>query len=342
MSRKEKSSVTIYDVARRAGVAISTVSRVLNDSSDVSDKTRSEVEQAIDELRFRPSRTARSLAQQEYHSFAVALPSFTAPFQNELLKGIRAYIREPGLDLLICDLGSKQVEKSLRSFLERGAVRGLMICGVPLSEALTRELIDSQSPTVLVGSKSDHFDSFFWEDAVGIRMATEHLLQQGISNICLICSAVESEAKTRRISGFKQAHIENGIPFDPNRIVSGTIGYHSGHSEEDGFDAMQTAFTRFPKIDGVIASSDVLAIGALMAIKEKGLSIPDDVAIVGYDDIKTSRFIGLSSVDLGMQAIGYEAAKQVYGRIKGVILGPPINHIVQPKLEIRASSLRNR
>ena len=342
MTRKEKSTVTIYDVARRAGVAISTVSRVLNDSNDVSDKTRSEVEQAIDELRFRPSRTARSLAQQEYHSFAVALPSFTAPFQNELLKGIRSYIREPGLDLLICDLGSKNVEKSLRSFLQRGSVRGLMICGVPLSKSLTDELIDSLSPTVLVGSQSEHFDSFYWDDARGIQLSTEHLLKQGHRELCLICAAIDSEAKQRRIAGFRTALLAGGIEFDDSRIVSGEIGYHSGHSEEDGFDAMQKAFDRFPHITGVVASSDVLAIGAMMAIKDRGCSIPDDVAIVGYDDIKTSRFIGLSSVDLGMQAIGFQAAKQVYGRVKGDILGPPIEHIVQPTLEIRASSLRHR
>jgi len=217
-----------------------------------------------------------------------------------------------------------------------------MICSVPLSKALTKELIDSQSPTVLVGSQSDHFDSFFWDESSGIQLATQHLLEQGYTDLCLICSAVDSEAKRLRISGFRVALESNGLDFDASRIVSGTIGYHLGHSEEDGFDAMQTVFDRFPGITGVVASSDVLAIGAMMSIRDRGKSIPDDVAVIGSDDIKTSRFIGLSSIDLGMQTIGFQAAKQVYGRIKGEILGPPIQHIVQPKLEARASSLRTR
>ena len=338
MSRKEKTSVTIYDVARRAGVAISTVSRVLNDSPDVSDRTLSEVNQAIEELRYHPSRTARSLAQQEYHSFAVAIPSFTSPFQNELLKGIRAFIREPGLDLLICDLGSKNIEGSLRAFLDRGAVRGLLVCGFSISEGLAEDLMDIQSPTVLVGCVHPAFDSYSWDDEKGVQSGVAHLIDQGHRNICLIRSNLNSETQMQRIAGYQKALLAAGIPFDDSRVVSGKPSYHGGFSEEDGFDAMQTILTTHPDTTAVMASSDVQAIGAMTALKANGLRVPDDVAIVGYDDIKTSRFIGLSSINQSMQEIGHSAARTLHKRIKGELIGPAEHILIDPKLEIRASS----
>lgn len=338
MSRKEKLSVTIYDVARRAGVAISTVSRVLNDSPDVSDRTRSVVGQAIEELRYHPSRTARSLAQQEYHSFAVAMPTFTTPFQNELLKGIRAFIREPGLDLLICDLGSKDIEGALRSFLDRGAVRGLLICGISISDTLADELMDIQSPMVLVGCTHPAFDSYAWDDVKGAQSAVTHLIEQGHSTIGLIRSKNDSETQSQRIAGYRKALENAGIPFDESRIVAGTPFYHAGFSEEDGYDAMETILRNHPKTTAVMASSDVQAIGAMAAIKAHGLRIPEDIAVVGYDDIKTSRFLGLSSVNQSMQEIGHSAAKKLHQRIEGELIGPPSHVLVEPKLEIRASS----
>jgi LacI family transcriptional regulator len=319
-------------------VAISTVSRVLNDSIDVSERTRLEVLKAIEDLRYHPSRTARSLAQQEYHSFAVAIPSFTAPFQNELLKGIRSFIREPGLDLLICDLGSQNVEVSLRSFLQRGAVNGLLVCGVSVEDQLADELMDIQSPTVVVGYSCPAFDSFYGDDTQGAETAVSHLISMGHRNICMIRAAVESDTQKHRISGYRNALEKAGIPYNPERIVSGNPAYHSGFSEEDGFDAMKTILKEHPDTTAVMASSDVQAIGAMAAIKEAGLSIPQDMALVGYDDIKTSRFIGLSSVDQSMQQIGFSAAKRLHERVTGAQLGPPQHILVEPKLEIRASS----
>jgi len=338
MARREKTTVTIYDVARRAGVAISTMSRVLNVSSDVSERTRAEVLKAIEDLRYHPSRTARSLAQQEYHSFAVAIPSFTAPFQNELLKGIRSFVSEPGLDLLICDLGSKDVEVSLRSFLHRGAVQGLLVCGVAVDSRLANDLLDIQSPTVIVGYAAPEFDSFVWDDAKGTESAVSHLIERGHSQICMIRSAMDSDTQVARIQGYQTALEKAGIALEADKIVSGNPMYHAGFSEEDGYDAMMTILKSHPETTAVLASSDVQAIGAMAAIKEAGRSIGRDIALVGYDDIKTSRFLGLTSVDQSMQQIGFSAAKKLHDRITGTLVGPAEHIVVEPKLEIRASS----
>lgn len=339
MSRRESTSVTIYDVARLAGVAISTVSRVINNSVDVSDRTRSEVVQAIEHLKFQPSRAARSLAHQEYYSFSVAMPSFTTPFQNELLKGVRAYIREPGLDLMICDLGSKDMVGALKSFLDRGAVRGLLVCGPSGGLELCEELERIQSPIVLVGHSYPTFDSFSWDDVKGVQMAVSHLLDKGHTEICLIRSSVDNDLQSQRIEGYKKALEASSIVYDPEKVVSGKPTYHAGFSEEDGFDAMNIILKNHPTCSAVMASSDVQAIGALAAVKEAGLSVPADMAVMGYGDIKTSRYIGLSSVHQSVQQLGFSAAKRLHDRILGSHIGPPERLLVEPKLEIRASTL---
>ena len=157
---QDKSKVTIYDVAERAGVAISTVSRVLNDSRDVSQKTRKRVIEAIDELKFRPDRVAKTLAQKRTRSIAIAIPTFTTPFHTELLKGVRSRFRNRENELLLFDLGSEDPRSTLLRFLERGTVDGLLLAGVPVDERLTPELKGFRTTVVLIGHHHTDFDCF--------------------------------------------------------------------------------------------------------------------------------------------------------------------------------------
>lgn len=339
MKRPQKTHVTIYDVADHAGVAISTVSRVLNGSPDVSDITRKKVEQAISDLRYHPNRTARSLAQQDVRSLAVALPSFTAPFQNELLKGIRAYLREIEHDLLICDLGSHDQEGSLRKFLNRGAVRGLLLCGLPISDTLAEELAGGPSPCVLVGEQHPALDCWAWDDVSGAERAVRHLIKQGHEHIAMIRSGEDSPSQLQRITGYKSALKEAGLSVSDKWIVAGRPQYHGGFSEEDGQDAMETILAAFPDCTAVFCSSDVQAIGAMAALRSVGKRIPEDMALVGYDDIKTSRFLGLSSVDQQMQAIGRAAAECLYLKVSGSAPTKVQQTMIQPELAIRRSSV---
>jgi len=340
MKRPSKSHVTIYDVAQHAGVAISTVSRVLNGSPDVSEVTRAKVEQAIADLKYHPNRTARSLAQQDVRSLAVAIPSFTAPFQNELLKGIRSYLREIDHDLLICDLGSTNQEAALKKFLSRGAVRGLLLCGVPVSDALAAELASGRSPCVLVGHRHPDFDSWTWDDRAGAKAAVSHLIKQGHSHIAMISSQADSLAETERVAGYKEALREAGLEVRDDLVVSGAPQYHGGYSEEDGQDAMSRILDTLPDITAVFCSSDVQAIGALSALRQAGKSAPDDMAVIGYDDIKTSRFIGLSSVDQQIQAIGRAAAECLFDRVSEESFSTEHeDHVIQPSLAVRRSSM---
>lgn len=339
---RPKPRTTIYDVADRAGVAISTVSRVLNNSSDVSEPTRLRVQRAIEELQFRPDRTAKTLAQKQTRSLAIAIPTFTTPFHTELMKGIRSRLQDQDTDLLLCDLGSKSHHTTLLNFLKRGAVDGLIVAGTPITEPIGAELLALRAPVVLIGSMLEEFDSFYWDDVSGSREAVRHLVSQGHKRIGMIVSQTESELLTRRIQGYKDALEDGGIEFDESLVRAGRTKKHAGYSEEAGYEAMQELLGFSPPVTAVFASSDVQAIGAWKAIRDAGRRVPEDVALVGYDDIKTSHFIGLTSVDQNMHEVGERAIERLLERIADESIEDRVSEVIRPRLVVRETSLYSR
>lgn len=338
----EKTKVTIYDVAARAGVAISTVSRVLNDSSDVSDHTRARVLKAIEELQFRPDRTAKTLAQKRTRSLAIAIPTFTTPFHNELLKGVRSLLVGKDFDLLLFDLGSTNPSQTLLTLLKRGTVDGLLLAGVPVDEYLTSELKAFQAPVVLVGNHHTDFDCFYWDNDAGAKAAVEHLIERGHTRIGMIRAYTDSYLQTKRIQGYTEALQEAGLPVDESLIKSGHTEKHAGFSEEHGHEAMLDLLAIDPPVTAVLASSDVQAIGAWRAIQDAGKRVPEDIALVGYDDIKTSSFLGLSSVDQDMEGVGRRAVQKLLHRMETSEKSEPVADLVVPELRIRQSSAYRR
>ena len=335
---KNQSKATIYDVADQAGVAISTVSRVLNDSQDVADATRERVLSAIRELQFRPNRTAKSLAQHSTQTISVAVPTFTTPFHNELLKGVRDRLDDEDVDLLLCDLEWEAPQMTLRHFLEGGAMDGLLIVGVDVDDELAEELRMLGVPVVLVGTKSDDFDSFYWEDEPGAKLGVQHLLEQGYRRIGMITTPHDNRIRNERIAGYRQALEEAGIEFDPDLVAHGQTSKHDGFSEESGYEAMQELIALDKPVDAAFASSDVQAIGAWQAIREEGLEVPDDFAFVGYDDIKVSRFIGLTSVAQNMYDVGNEATDLLLSRLNQSGPEQLVSRLVETSVNVRKSS----
>lgn len=334
----ERSKPTIYDVADKAGVAISTVSRVLNKSRDVSDETRENVLAAIEELQFRPNRTAKSLAQQSTRTIAVAVPTFTTPFHNELLKGVRSRLKGVDIDLLLCDLKWAAPEATLMNFLNRGAMDGLLLAGLPVSEPIGEELQRLGAPVILIGSRWDELDSFYWDETTGTHLAVEHLVEEGHARIGMITTHFESSLRNDRIRGFKEALAKAGIEMRDEWIAVGRTEKHAGFSEESGYEAMQDLLETEPRVTAVFASSDVQAIGAWQAIRHAGLRVPEDIAIVGYDDIKVSRFIGLSSVAQNMHDVGERAADRLLYRMHHPKPDEFVSELVVPELIVRKSS----
>ncbi len=335
---QEKSRITIYDVAERAGVSISTVSRVLNSSDLVTDPTRDRVLEAIEVLRFRPDRTAKSLARRAVRSLAVAIPTFTMPFHTELLKGIRFHLRELDIDLLLCDLGAKSPNATLMNFLDRGSVQGLLLVGTAFNEHIVEELETLHSPVVLVGTQFPAFDSFSWDDQAGAAAAIEHLIGLGHSRIAMIVSHTNGPTQYTRLEGVQETMRKAGRSFSREDIFCGSTEKHAGISEESGYEAMQRILSERPDVTAVFALSDVQAIGAWKAIRDAGREIPGDIALVGYDDIKTSQYMGLSSVDQRMHEVGEQATELILQRMNEEKKPPPIHRVIVPKLVARRSS----
>ena len=316
-STNPEEKVTIYEVAAEAGVSAATVSRVLNGSDHVADGTAGRVRRAIEKLRYQPDRTARTLAEPGRHVLAVAMPSFITPFHNELLKGIRYGLRGFACDLLLRDLGSEDSSEELERFLKRGAVDGLIVVGTDLSAAAEKQLRAWRSPAVVVGAEVEGIDSFFWDDVAGGRIATEHLTGQGHRRIGVIQSARSGLAfQERRIEGHRQALAAAGLEYDSALTASGRAEKHAGFSEEAGQEAMEHLLSAAPPVTAVFALSDVHAMGAWAALREADIAVPGAVALVGYDDVKTSQFVGLSSVSQGMHGVGERAVQHLLDRLK--------------------------
>ena len=333
----DKARSTIYDVAREAGVAISTVSRVLNGSDEVSDETRAKVMAAIEKLQFRPARTAKMLAQKQSDSLAVAVPSFTSQFYNEILKGVKDCLREHDIDLLLCNLGSASPHQTLWRFLNRGAVDGLLLASLPVNEKLRHELLRLRAPVVLIGTSHPEFDSFYWDDVKGAYAAVSHLIERGHKKIGMINSHAWSFNTDDRIAGYRQALEEHGLTFDPELIQTGDTLKHAGFSEEAGNEALLKLLAIAPDMTAVFASGDVQAIGALYALRNMNRNAPEDVAIVGYDGIKFSKYIGLTTVDQHMQSVGHRATELVLERRRSNSY-EPVSEPIVPELVIRESS----
>ena len=307
--------VTIYEVADEARVAISTVSRVLNDSPEVSDATRSRVQAAIEKLKFQPQWLAKSLAQQATTSLAVALPSATSLFYVEILKGVKDVLRDRDIDLLLCNLGSTDPEQTLQRFIGRGAVGGLLLVSLPIDEALSEQLKRMHAPVVSIGGRNSEFDSYWWNDEDGARRAVEHLISLGHERIGYITSRAWSFAADPRFHGFKAALAEAGIEFDPELLAVGTTTKHAGFSEEAGAEGMSQLMGLNVPPTAVFASSDVQAYGAWSFAREHGLEVPRDVSIMGYDDLKLSRYLDLTSINQRMQDVGRRATERLMARM---------------------------
>lgn len=328
--------VTIYDVAERAGVAIATVSRVLNGAQNVSEWTRRKVHQAIEDLQFRPDRAARALGKPHARPLAIAVPAYTTPFYTELLKGVRDALRRHDVDLLLCDLGWQSAEATLMRFLRRGTVAGLLIAGVEVGPRLAHELQASHAPVVLVGHPHPAFDAYYWDEAAAARRAVDHLIGQGHRRIGMICAHTERERGSGRLRGYREALEAAGLPA--GLVACGRTEKHAGFSEEAGFEAMQQLLEAPEPVTAVFAGSDVQALGAYTALVRAGRRVPEDVALVGMGNVKTSHYVGLTSVDMGVQDVGRRAVDTLLQRVANRRGMERVAECVGAELVVRRSS----
>lgn len=315
--KPQNKKVTIYQVANRAGVAISTVSRVLNDSPNVSDKTKEKVQKAIEELNFRPQVSARKLASRKPQMLAIAVPSFTTPYYNEVLKGVKDEIGSMDLDIVIYNTGSKNPQEGIENFFNRGTADTVISISIDIDDSIHKQIQASGMPIVLIGSSHPEYDYIDLNHRKGGFIAGEHLVKKGYKKIGLIRPALETKAGSLREKGFIDALKEFKMPIHENLFITGESTKHAGFTEEAGFEAIYEydRLGEFP--DAIFCANDTQAIGAYHALNRLGMRIPEDIGLMGYDNIKFTKYLDLTTVDQQMYSIGVKATKRLEEIIKG-------------------------
>jgi LacI family transcriptional regulator len=299
-------TVTIKDVARAAGVSPATVSRVFNETAPVDDETRARVLSAAEALRYVPNAAARSLITSRTATVGVLLPDLHGALRGELLRGLGDAARRRGFDLLISSAHGDPdgAISALRAM--RGRVDGVILM-LPSGEADTvlRELPAAQ-PVVLLGSSSVGPDIAVVavDEAGGAEAMVRHLVRHGHRRIALLAGADGDGAMEARVLGYRQALAHAGIHSDAALEIFGAT------TEEGGHASARRMLALTPPPTALFAASDAMAAGALAALREAGIAVPDEMAVAGFGDTPIARFLSpaLSSVrvpanDLGRLAI---------------------------------------
>jgi DNA-binding LacI/PurR family transcriptional regulator len=263
---------------------------VINGSPRVSDATRAAVEAAVAELGYVPNTAARALAANRTDAIALVVPEpetrfFAEPYFSDMLKGVAAELSDTEMQLLLIFAGNDRERQRLAQYLAAHRVDGVLLVSVHADDPLPDLLAQLEIPSVISGPRSaaETLPSVDSDNYGGARQAVEHLLSRGRTRIAHITGRLDVYGAQRRIDGYRDALREAGLEANGNLIEAGDF------SEEGGTRAMAALLARVPDLDAVFAASDVTAAGARQALREAGRRIPDDVALVGYDDSAIAR-----------------------------------------------------
>lgn len=297
---------TIKDVAKLAGVSIATVSRVFNQHPLVSEPTRERVHAAATELSYWPNEVARSLITSRTQALGVLLPDLHGEFFSELIRGVDLTAREFGYHLLFSRTSARPdaLMTALRTI--RGRVDGLIVMTPDVDAHDALKECAGRTPTVLLDPEVSigGCHSLSIANADGARQMTEHLLKMGHRRIAMITGPAKNIDAQQRLAGHRGALIAAGAPHGPELEVCG------GFTERSGYDAMQTLIASRMRPDAVFVANDHMAVGALCALQDAGMRVPDDLALVGFDDIPIARYltpplttVRVDTFDLGERAV---------------------------------------
>jgi DNA-binding LacI/PurR family transcriptional regulator len=305
---------TIADVARHADVSIATVSRVLNGSTPVQPEKADRVRLAMEELQFVPRQAARVLASKRTNTIGLLLPEISGAFFSPMLKGIEAAAHEAGYDLLVHS--TQQVETARRRLGEHNS-DGLLVFTHSLAPRELHRLHSLHFPVVLLHqTPPDGLDIpvIAIENKDGAAMLVDHLIERhGRRRIVYLRGPDGHEDSVWRERGYCEALEAHDIEFDPGLIASG------GFDDEEAFAAIQGLLSEGLDFDAVFAGDDDAAIGAMRALKLAGRLIPQDVAVVGFDDVPFARYLSpaLTTVRAPIEQVGREAVRQLVRGING-------------------------
>ena len=329
-------SVTIYDIAREANVGIGTVSRVFNNHPSVSDETRSRVLQVAKRLDYHPHPYARGLARKRTNSILAVVPFFTSFFFVEVLQGVQAKLAELDCDMILYGVNHPdQVGASLRRNSARNRVDGILFFSMKLPPESAEQYQSLKTPLVLVDTYHPDFDSLSVENIQGAYAATKHLISLGHRNIGMLNANLESVPARERLQGFQMAMKESDLTPNPRFVKRSASPHLDGFTREVGYELMKEFLQLGSDMpSAIVVASDIQAVGALAALQEAGLRCPEDVALIGFDDIIIAGSLGLSTMRQPMYEMGSLAIEKLMLRMSDAER-PPSHMTFTPKLVVR-------
>jgi LacI family transcriptional regulator len=330
--------LTLEEIARLSGVSRSTVSRVINQQPNVSNNVRQRVEAVIQETGYQPNLAAQTLVSKRTWMIGLVLPRsvsafFTDPYFPRLLQGIAQGCNHYDYTLALYLVANKEdEEKILPRVSRKGLLDGILIQSGQIGDVLIDRMSNLDMPVVVVGSPLHPYEiSYIDVDNVnGAYNAVSHLIRLGYKRIATITGLTGGAASADRLAGFEKALIERGRNPDQSLIAEGDF------TEAGGYYAMQQLLPAKP--DAVFAASDLMAIGAMRAVREAGLGIPQDVAFVGYDDVSVARYANpqLTTIRQPIARFGVNAVEVLIDLIDNGI-NPARRIIMDTELIIRES-----
>lgn len=326
---------TIYDIADRADVSTATVSRVFNDESGVAPETRERVLEAAQALDYRPHASAQSLARQKTKLIAVVVPVLAQYFYMGVLRGVQEALAESDFDLLVyAPSRPGEMQAHLRRATQRGRSDGLLFLSTRVNADIATHLESTPQEVVLVDTEHPSFESISVDNEKGGYRATRHLVERGYENIAHITAdQPEPPPAQNRREGYERALEEAG----QSPMVARGEKEPFAFEKRGGFRAMNDLLDRDPVPDAVFCSSDMLALGAMQALDGAGYQVPDDVALVGFDDVDVSTHIGLTTIRQPLLDFGKLGIEKLLRRIDDPHRNVS-NTVFAPELVVRDTS----
>lgn len=333
-------SNNIKDVALHAGVSPSTVSRVIANHPRISHATRERVQSAMKELDYHPNMIARSLVRQSSEVIGLLIPStidqfFVNPFFPEVLRGITQVAQHAGYDILLSTAlhGLNDVER-LEQMVRSKRVDGMILLTARQRDPLIEVLCENHIPSVLIGRPADDV-AISWVNNDNLKAAyddTRHLLDLGHRRIGFIGGSQDFVVSSDRLQGYASALEDAHVPFDPSLVVGGEF------LEEVGYSGMMRLLALAERPSAIVASDDVLAFGAMRAAGELGYRIPEDMGIVGFNDIPLAKLANppMTTMNVHIFELGQAAASILVDKIANPTK-PPRSVIIPHTLVVRRS-----
>lgn len=332
-------NVTIKDIARKANVSYATVSRALNNKEGVNEETRQRIIRIAQEMGYKPNAIARGLVKRHTNTIGLVIPDITNPFFPEVARGVEDAANEQGYSILLCNTNWEQErEETYINLLMEKRVDGIIIAPISKDTNYIEDLLGDHFPLVYVSRVPEGTQNSFVviDNTRGGFLATKHLIEQGYKKIGYIGGTKGSASSQDRFKGYQLAFEKYGIEYEPRFIVSGDF------KRETGYNIMKKLLEGPEYPDAVFAENDLLALGAMQAIREKGLKIPQDIAVVGFDDIPFASFpeVQLTTICQPKYEMGRIAAQILMDKLtqkKGKNTDRKV--ILEPELIVRKSSV---